>query len=184
MKLGSLAYAPPMRILVTLSCALALAIAPSTLSGARVSSAIDECTLVTNAQARKIMQAKPYSDGAPDNGGCSWETDPYDRQHLAFVTVKVERRATVLARYSDDLRSYLDESTNVGIDPLPDVGDEAFSIYDPFTGPGASSGIYVAVDDSILSIEFQPLERVENPSPAFSRIVKIVKKVVAKVRKA
>ena len=178
MKLGSLAYAPPMRILVTLSCALALAIAPSTLSGARVSSAIDECTLVTNAQARKIMQAKPYSDGAPDNGGCSWETDPYDRQHLAFVTVKVERRATVLARYSDDLRSYLDESTNVGIDPLPDVGDEAF------TGPGASSGIYVAVADSILSIEFQPLERVENPSPAFSRIVKIVKKVVAKVRKA
>ena len=172
-----------MRRIVIIMCALTAVVAPTSLAGARVPSAIDECTLLTNAQARTIMHAKPYSDGAPDNGGCSWQTDPYDRLHLAGVTVKVESRAKVLARYGDDLRTYLEESTNVGIDPLPGVGDEAFSIYAPLTGPGASSGIEVAVGKWILSIEFQPSARVENPSSEFSRIVKITKKVVAKVRK-
>lgn len=164
-------------------CALTAVVGPMSAAGARVPAAIDECSLLTNAQARTIMQAKPYSDGAPDNGGCSWQTDPYDRLHLAYVTVEVQRRGKVLARYGDDLRRFLEESTNVGIDALADVGDEAFSVYAPLTGPGASSGIEVAEGPWIVSIGFQPSERVENPSPELSRIVKIARKVVAKLPK-
>jgi hypothetical protein len=144
--------------------------------------AVDECTLLTNAQARAIMGTKPYSVGAPDNGGCSWGSDPYDRTHITFVTLKVQPAAKLLARYDDDLRTYLDESTNVGIDPLPGVGDEAFSTYSPLSGPGTADGISVLVGKRVVEIGFQPVDPVQNPSPAFDRVVRIVKKVVAKVR--
>ena len=60
-----------MRRIVILVGALTAVVAPTILAGARVPSAINECSLLTNAQARTIMQAKPYSDGAPDNGGCA-----------------------------------------------------------------------------------------------------------------
>ncbi len=168
---------------------VALLVCALALSGVAVvvvpaGAAIDECDLLSDSQAKTIMRAKPYGPGtANEYGECTWQTDPYDRQHLAGVTVKVEKRAKLLARYDDDLRTYIDESTNVGIDPLPGVGDEAFSVYDPLTGPGASSGIDVAVGKRILSISYIPAKRVENPSPEFDQIVKIVKKVVAKVRK-
>jgi len=180
-------YDPAMRpVAIVLAVGLTLAVSGASVAvaSARVPSAIDECKLLTDAQAATVMQAELFGSGVPDNGGCSWETDPSDRQHLSYVVLKVEKRAKLLARYGDDLRTYLDESTNVGIDPLPGVGNEAFSIYDPLTGPGASSGIEVAVGKRIVSIDYRAAERIENPSPAFDTIVKIVKKVVAKVRKA
>lgn len=174
-------YAAAMRrILVAASVVLA----PLLVAAPGAGAAIDECALLTDAQAESIMQTEPYSAGSEDNGGCSWETDPSDRANgIAYVVLKVEKRKTLLADYGNDLQTYLDESTNVGIDALPGIGDEAFSIYAPLTGPGASSGIEVAVGKRIVSISYQPAERVENPSPEFDKIVKIVKKVVAKVRK-
>lgn len=159
---------------------LAIGVLPAAGSRTR---AVDECKLLTDSQARTIMGTEPFGDGSPDNGGCSWETDPSDRANgYAYVTVKVEPAKKLLKRYDGDLRTYLDESTNVGIDPLPGVGDEAFSTYSPLSGPGSADGITVLVGSRVLRIGFQPAERVENPSPALDRVVRIVKKVVAKVR--
>jgi hypothetical protein len=144
---------------------------------------VDECTLLTPRQAAKIMGAKPYSAGAPDNGGCSWETDPSDRSNLAYVTVKVEPLKKYLGSYPN-IRTFLDESTTVGIDELPGVGNEAFSTYSALSGPGSSDGITVRAGKQVLSVGFQATDRVENPSPEFAATVAIVKKMVAKVKQA
>jgi hypothetical protein len=146
--------------------------------------AIDECKLLTNAQARAIMGTKPVGGATPDNGGCSWQSDPYDRAHLAFVTLTVEPASKLLARYGDDLQTYLDESTNVGIDPLDGVGDEAFSTYSPLSGPGTADGISVRGGTRVVQLGFQPIASVKNPSPELDRVVRIVKQVVRKVGKS
>jgi hypothetical protein len=146
--------------------------------------AIDECKLLTNTQARAIMGTRPVGGATPDNGGCSWQSDPSDRANLTFVTLKVESASKLLARYDDDLGTYLDESTNVGIDPLDGVGDEAFSTYSPLSGPGTADGISVLVGTRVIEIGFQPVEPVRNPSPELDRVVRIVKQVVRKVGKS
>ena len=170
------------------SAAIAMAASGVAVSGAteraRASQAVDECALLTDAQAKTIMGVEPFGSGSPDNGGCSWGTDPSDRSHLAYVVVNVDPKAKLLKRYGGDLRRYFDESTNVGIDPLPALGKGAISIYDPLTGPGASSGVAIVVGKNVLRIEYQPTDRVLNPSPQFDAIVKVAKKVVAKLRKA
>lgn len=151
----------------------------------RASQATLECTLLTDKQAETIMGVEPFSPGAPDNDGCSWGTDPSDRANgFAYVVVNVDPKAKLLKRYGGSLRRYYDESTNVGIDPLPALGTGALSIYDPLTGPGASSGVAIVVGKNVLQIEYQPTERVLNPSPQFDAIVKIAKKAVAKLKKA
>ncbi len=164
--------------LVVVLVVLVVAVMPA--AGAR---SVSECALLTETQAAKIMGTKPFSSGTPDNGGCSWETDPADRANgVAFVTLKVEPAKQLLERYNGDLRTYLDQSTNVGIDLLPGVGDEAFSTYSPLSGPGSADGFTVLIGKQVLDVGVQPVERLENPSPEFDRVVKIVKKMVAKVR--
>lgn len=144
---------------------------------------IDECKLLTDAQAETIMGTEPFAPGAPDNGGCSWQTDPSDRANgLAYVTLKVQPAKKVLADYDGDLRTYLDESTTVGIDELAGVGDEAFATYSVLSGPGTADGISVMVGNQLLQMSFQPVEPVQNPSDELGQIVRIVKKAVAKVR--
>jgi hypothetical protein len=167
-------------LVVVLASALVVAVvSPAVARTAR----IDECKLLTVAQAETIMGTEPFGGGSPDNGGCSWQTDPSDRASgLAYVTLKVDAARKVLADYDDDLRTYLDESTNVGIDELPGVGDEAFSTYSPLSGPGTSDGLSVLVGDRLLRIGFQRAESVQNPSDELDQIVRIVKKAVAKVR--
>ena len=104
---------------------------------------VDECNLLTRKQAAVFMQVKPFDAGAPDNDGCSWQTDPSDRSNgFSFVTVTVLPLTKYLRDYPD-VRTFLDESTTVGIDDLPGVGSEAYSTYSGFTGPGASDGITV-----------------------------------------
>ncbi len=67
---------------------------------------------------------------------------------------------------------------------LPALGKGALSIYDPLTGPGASSGVAIVVGSNVLRIEYQPLETIKNPSPQLDAVVKIAKQAVAKLRKA
>ncbi len=143
---------------------------------------VDECKLLTRKQAAVFMQVKPFDAGAPDNDGCSWQTDPSDRSNgFSYVTVTVLPLAKYLRDYPD-VRTFLDESTTVGIDDLPGVGSEAYSTYSGFTGPGASDGITVRVGKQVMSIGYQPAEKIENPSPEFDRVVAIVKKMVAKLK--
>ena len=165
---------------LAISC-LVLAAAGPAGAGVRTET-LDECKLLTKRQATTIMGAKPYAPGSEDNGGCSWETDPTDRANLAYVTVKVEPLEKYLGTYPS-IRSYLDESTTVGIDKLPGVGNQAFSTYSALSGPGSSDGITVRVGNQVLSIGFQATERVENPSPQFDATVEVVKKMVAKLRR-
>lgn len=167
-------------LVVVLAAAVVLTVVvPASARPARV----DECKLLTDAQAETIMGTEPFAPGAPDNGGCSWQTDPSDRANgLAYVTLKVEPAKKVLADYDGDLRTYLDESTTVGIDKLRGVGDEAYSTYSALSGPGTADGIWVIVGDQLLHTGFQPVEPVQNPSDELDQIVRIVKKAVAKVR--
>lgn len=175
------------------SCALVLcallsgALVPTFAAGAHATTrrgkSVDECTLLTTAQAATIMGAKPDGPGAPDNEACSWQTDPYDRTNLAFVTVEVQPLAKYRRGYPD-VRTYLDESTTVGIDRLAGVGSEAYSTYSALSGPGSADGITVRVGKQVLSVGFQAADRVEKPSPEFDRIVRIVKKMVAKLKSA
>ncbi len=163
-----------------------VALLVTTLAGAAAAKpkGINECKLLTDAQAEAIMGVEPYGKPAPDNGGCSWQTDPYDRETIAYVTLKVEKAAPVLSDYGGDLRTYLDESTNVGIDELADVGDEAFTTYSPLSGPGTVDGVSVLVGKQLLQLGIRPVETVENPSAELDELVGIVKKVVAKVQRA
>jgi hypothetical protein len=173
---------------VLVSAAIAVAMAGIGVAGAtgraRVAHAVDECKLLTDAQAKTIMGIEPFNGGEPDNGGCSWGTDPSDRRTFAYVVVNVDPKAKLLKRYGGSLRRYFDESTNVGIDNLPALGKGALSIYDPLTGPGASSGVAIVVGSNVLRIEYQPLETIKNPSPELDAVVKIAKKAVAKLKKS
>jgi hypothetical protein len=171
------------------SAAIAMAASGVAAAGATarasISQAVDECTLLTDAQAKTIMGVEPFGGGSPDNDGCSWGTDPSDRANgFAYVVVNVDPKAKLLKRYGGNLRRYFDESTNVGIDPLPALGKGAISIYDPLTGPGKSSGVAVVVGSNVLRIEYQPVGEIVNPSPRLDAIVKIAKKAVAKLKKA
>jgi hypothetical protein len=169
--------------------AIAVAASGVTVAGAtaraRVAQAVDECTLLTDTQAKTIMGVEPFSGGSPDNDGCSWGTDPSDRANgFAYVVVNVDPKAKLLKRYGGSLRRYFDESTNVGIDPLPALGKGAISIYDPLTGPGKSSGVAIVVGANVLRIEYQPVDEVVNPSPRLDAIVKIAKKAMAKLKRS
>lgn len=168
------------------SCTLAALLlmgAFATSAGAAPSKkTVDECKLLTTKQAAVIMQTEPYSDGSPDNDGCSWETDPTDRANgFAYVTVTVEALKAFLGSHPD-VRTAIDESTNVGIDPLPGVGSEAYSTYSPLSGPGTADGFTVRVGKQVLEIGVRPVTSIENPSPELDQVVKIVKKMVAKVK--
>ena len=171
--------------------AVFLAIATASVGGASIdagaaiarrTTAVDECTLLTQTDAAKIMGVEPYAPGAFDTGGCSWNTDPADRAHFAYVYVKVEGRKSYLGKYPD-IHTFLDKSTTVGIDPLRGVDDKAFSTYSGLSGPGSSDGITVAVGKRVLSISFQATQRVVNPSPTFDRVIKVVRRIVARLRK-
>jgi hypothetical protein len=172
-----------------LSCLVVTVLAGVALSGvvpagaAPRAKSVDECRLLTTKQAEVIMRTEPFGRGAPDNDGCSWQTDPTDRANLAYVTVTVLPLAKYL-RDSPDVRTFLDETTTVGIDDLPGVGSEAYSTYSGLTGPGASDGITVRVGKQVMSIGFQPAERIENPSAEFDRVVTIVEKMVAKLKRS
>lgn len=184
----TITYAPRMRSMaVLLVSALSLTVvgAAATAGGASAPrvKAIDECKLLTAKQAATIMGTKPFSPGAPDNDGCSWETDPTDRAHLAYVTITVFGLKKYL-HGKPDIRTEIDESTNVGIDPLPGVGDEAFSTYSPLSGPDSADGITVRVGKQVFAMGFQPVTKVANPSPELDAIIAIVKKAVAKVEKS
>jgi hypothetical protein len=174
------------RTAIPLTCFLVIATVVTAASAAatpRRAKPVNECTLLTTAQAATIMGAEPYGRGAPDNGGCSWQTDPTDRANFRYVVVTVKGLAKYLGKYPD-VRTFLDKSTTVGIDPLPGVGSEAYSTYSGLSGPGSSDGITVRVGKQVLSVSFQATDRVENPSPELDQIVQIVRKVVAKLRRS
>ncbi|MCJ7437355.1 MAG: hypothetical protein MUP97_06290 [Acidimicrobiia bacterium] len=174
------------RAAIPLACLLVLATvltAASARAAPRRPKRVNECTLLTTGQAGTIMGAEPYARGAPDGEACSWQTDPTDRANLRYVVVTVEGLAKYLGKHPD-VRTFLDESTTVGIDPLPGVGSEAYSTYSALSGPGSSDGITVRVGKQVLSVGFQATDRVENPSPEFDQIVAIVQKMAAKLRRS
>ena len=167
----------PLALLVAAAAVLGLATAGAT-AGAL---AVDECTLLTKKQAATIMQTKPFEDGAPDNGGCSWQTDPSERAGYAYVTAKVESLKAFLGDHPD-VRTAIDESTNVGIEPLDGVGSEAFLTYSPLIGEGYVDGVTVRFGKQVLELGFQPVDKVANPSDELDDVIAIVEKMVAKAR--
>jgi hypothetical protein len=169
-------------MLLAVLAVAAVALPASMASAMPRALAVDECTLLTKKQAATIMQAKPFEDGRPDNGGCSWETDPYDRVNYSYVTVKVESLKKFLGGTYPDVRTAIDESTNVGIEPLDDVGSEAFLTFSPLLGEGYVDGVTVRVGKQVLDLGFQPTEKVANPSDELDDVISIVKKMAAKVR--
>ena len=54
---------------------VSLGVFTASVAGARLRP-VDECMLLTKAQAKVIMGAEPFSPGAPDNGGCAGERTP------------------------------------------------------------------------------------------------------------
>ena len=168
-------------ILVTGTIVAPAALAATGSNRARRST--NPCTLLTTAQATRLMGTEPAGSGYHDHGGCSWQTDPTDRANFAYVTLKVEPLKQLLGKYAD-VRTYLEKSTTVGIDALPGVGDEAFSTFSALSGPGTSDGMTVRVGKRVLSIGFQRPTPVANPSPELDRIVTIVKGIGPKLRRS
>lgn len=168
------------RIPILFLASLVIVALSSGAASASARSAVNECTLLTKTQVATIMGTKPVSK-APDNEGCSWSTDPLDRANLAYVTTKVVPQKTFVRDYPD-VRTAIDESTNVGIEPLDGVGSEAFLTYSPLTGEGYVDGVTVRIGKQVLTLGFQPVERVANPSEQLDDIVSVVKKMVAKVK--
>jgi hypothetical protein len=164
---------------------VSFATAPGALGAIRSDRAlrsINPCTLLTDAQATTVMGVAPLGGGSPDHGGCSWQTDPADRTNLSYVTLEAQPLKKLLGKKYRNVRTYLDQTTTVGIDPLPGVGDEAFSTYSALSGPGTSDGITVRVGKNVLTIGFQRMTPVANPSPEFDQIVSVVKTIVPKLR--
>lgn len=136
---------------------------------------VDECALLTDAEAEELMLVEPYAPGAPDNDACSWGTDPLDRANLnAYVVLEVQPLEDVLDGRYPDYRTYLDESTNVGIEDLPGLGDEAFIVSPPLSG----IGIDVVDGDQTVSLSIQPAEPYDADSPEFERAVEIMEEIL------
>jgi hypothetical protein len=135
---------------------------------------VDECALLTDEEAAELMLVEPYAPGAPDNDACSWSTDPVDRELFAYVLLEVQPLEEVLDGRYPDYRTYLDESTTVGIEDLTGLGDEAFIVTPALSG----IGIDVVDGEQVVSLSIQPAEPYDADSPEFERAVEIMQEVL------
>ena len=146
-------------------------------------SASDPCALLTEAEVTEIMAAEPIEpDGTPgdDAGVCEWGTDPLDRENLFYVVVRVESLDDATEGYPD-LRTAIDESTNVEIIDVDGIGDEAYATKNPLADGGTFDGITMALDDTVLDIGWQSQDPVERDSARAEHVLDIAQEALSRL---
>ena len=140
----------------------------------------EPCAVLTGAEVTEIMGAEPFEpDGTPgdEEGVCDWETDPVDRETYFYVTLQVESLDSATEGYPD-LRTAIDESTNVEIIDVESLGDEAYATKTPLADAGTVDGLVVAVGDTVLDLGWQAQEPVVRDTPRFEDVLDIARRAV------
>jgi hypothetical protein len=140
----------------------------------------DPCALLTADEVTEIMAAEPFDPGGvpgDEEGVCNWETDPNARENYFYLTLQVETLDDATEGYPD-LRTAIDERTNVEIIDVDGLGDEAYATKSPLADAGTVDGLWVAVDDTVLRIGWQSQEPVERDTPRFEDVLDIAEKAI------
>jgi hypothetical protein len=143
----------------------------------------DPCALLTGAEVTEIMAEQPLEpDGTPgdEEGVCNWETDPVDRENYFYVTVRFESLDEATDGYPD-LRTAIDESTNVEIIDVDGIGNEAYATKTPLADAGTVDGITMALGDSVLALGWQSQSPVVRDTARFEHVLDIAQKALSRL---
>ncbi len=143
----------------------------------------DPCSLLTDDEVAEIMGVEPFTPGGTpgdEEGVCNWESDPTDRENYLYVTLQVEPLADATEGYPD-LRTAIDESTNVEIIDVDGLGDEAYATKSPLLNAGEVDGLDIAVGDTVLHVGWQPQEPVVRDTPRFDDVLDIARKAIQRL---
>ncbi|MGQ0803531.1 MAG: hypothetical protein ACT4PI_06690 [Actinomycetota bacterium] len=138
------------------------------------------CQLLTDDEVAELMGVEPIGPGAPEGDGCGWETDRIDPDGYFYVFVEIESLDDATEGYPD-LRTAIDESTNVEIIDVEGLGDEAYATKSPLRATGEVDGIDVATGQYVLHIGFQPKEPVVRDTPRFDRLIEITERAIDRI---
>lgn len=138
------------------------------------------CALLTDEEVVEIMGTEPSGAGVSevDDGEtvCNWGTN--DPERLFYVFVRLESLDDVLGDRYPDYRTFLDESTNVEIVDVDDLGDEAYATKSPLLGAGLLDGLDVVVGDQVVELGWQSRDPVDRDAPRFDDVVAIMERVL------
>lgn len=145
--------------------------------------ASDPCALLTGAEVTEIMAAEPVEpDGTPgdEKGVCDWETDPLERETYFYMTLRVESLDAATEGYPD-LRTAIDESTNVEIIDVDGLGNEAYATKTPLAEPDTVDGLTMALGDTVLDLGWQSQSPVVRDTARFEHVLDIAQKALSRL---
>ena len=161
-------------LFATTIASLALA-APVGASGA------DPCDLLSKKQARAIMGVKPFGSASPDNEGCSWETDPVERESYYYVFLEVKSLDEATEGYPDYETARDAAGSSEAIEPLDGLGDEAYTGKTVLVPEGAIDSLYAVTGDTVVELSWQSRRPVAVDSAHYDKIVKIMRGLLDEV---
>jgi hypothetical protein len=162
----------------------ALSIAAASFAGAPqagVPSPDEVCKLLTSKQVVTTMGAKPFGKATPDEHGCTWETDPVERQKgkYSYVFLEVKSLEEATSGYPD-YRSALEEGTRE-IRAIKGLGDRAYTGKTVLIPNGTIDSFNAAKGDTVVELNWQSAKPVKRGSERYRQILKIARGVVADV---
>ena len=121
------------------------------------------------------MGVKPFGPPRPDNGGCSWETDPLERERYAYVFLEVKSLDEATEGYPDYETARDAAGSSELIEPLDGLGDEAYTGKTVLVAEGAIDSLYAVTGDTVVELSWQSREPVEVDSRLYDKVVKIMR---------
>jgi len=151
------------------------------LSAPAAARGTDPCDLLTKKQVRTIMGVKPFGSPIPDNGGCSWETDPLERATYNYVFLEVKSLDEATEGYPDYETARDAAGTSELIEPLDGLGDEAYTGKTVLVAEGAIDSIYAVTGDTVVELNWQSRQPVRVDSRLYDKVVKIMRGLLDEV---
>jgi hypothetical protein len=153
---------------------LAMMLVPLALAAPAGAGGADPCDLLSKKQVRAIMGVKPFGSPIPDNGGCSWETDPVERENYSYVFLEVKSLDEATEGYPDYRTARDAAGSSEAIEPLDGLGDEAYTGKTVLVSEGAIDSLYAVTDDTVVELSWQARKPVRVDSKRYDKVVGIM----------
>ncbi|MGH9050937.1 MAG: hypothetical protein ACRDY4_14510 [Acidimicrobiia bacterium] len=135
----------------------------------------DPCDRLSKKQVRTIMGARPFGAPLPEDDGCSWETDPVDRDNYRYVLLEVKSLDDATEGYPDYRTARDAAGSSEAIEPIDGLGDEAYTGKTVLVPEGAIDSLYAVTGDTVVELSWQSRKPVRIDSKHYDKIVKIMR---------
>ena len=127
------------------------------------------------------MGVKPFGSPVPDDAGCSWETDPINRDDYSYVFLEVKSLDEATEGYPDYRTARDAAGSSEAIEPLDGLGDEAYTGKTVLVPEGTIDSLYAVTGDTVVELSWQSRKPVAVDSAHYDKIVKIMRGLLEEV---